>query len=66
VGGPSSSHVTSADMSRFLMIVMIVVHDKWIPVTMACRVLRLQMEERPPIWGVATNILSKQSQTADK
>ena len=37
----------------------------WVPVTTAWRVLRLQMEERPPIWRVAANILSKQSRTAD-
>ena len=28
--------------------------------------LRLRMEERPPIWGVAANILNKQARTADK
>jgi len=40
--------------------------DKWVPVTMAWCVLRLQMEEQPPIWKVAANILNKQSRTADK
>jgi hypothetical protein len=40
--------------------------DKWIPVTMAWYVLRLQMEEQPPIWWVAVNILNKQSRAADK
>jgi hypothetical protein len=40
--------------------------DKWVPVTTAWRVLRLQMEERPPIWRVAANKLNKQSRTADK
>jgi hypothetical protein len=40
--------------------------DKWVPVTMAWRVLRLQMEERPPIWRVAANILNKQSQPANQ
>jgi hypothetical protein len=64
VAGPSSLHVTSADMSRFLMIVMMVIHDKWVPVTMACRILRLWMEEHPPIWRVVMNILIKQSWTA--
>ena len=39
---------------------------KWFLVTMARRVLRLLMEERPPIWKVAANILNKQSRTADK
>ena len=41
-------------------------HDKWIPVTTAWRVLRLRMEERPPIWRVAANKLNKQSRTADE
>ena len=40
--------------------------DKWVLVTTACRVLRFWMEEQPPIWRVALNILNKQSQTADK
>ena len=30
--------------------------DKRVPVTIACYVLRLQMEEQPPIWRVAANI----------
>jgi len=34
--------------------------------TTAWRVLRLRMEERPPIWRVATNKLNKQSRTADE
>ena len=38
----------------------------WVPVTMAWPVLRLRMEERPPIWRVAANKLNKQSRTADK
>jgi hypothetical protein len=33
--------------------------DKWVPVTMALRVLRLRMEERPPIWTVDANALKK-------
>ena len=40
--------------------------DKWVPVTTAWRALRLRMEERPPIWRVATNKLNKQSRTADE
>jgi hypothetical protein len=35
------------------------IHVKWVPVTTAWRVLRLRMEERPPIWRVAANKLSK-------
>jgi len=41
-------------------------HDKWVSVTTAWRVLRLRMEERPPIWKVAVTILNKQLGTADK
>jgi hypothetical protein len=40
-------------------------HDKWVPVTMAWCILRLQMEEWTPIWKVAANILNKLSQTAN-
>ena len=40
--------------------------DKWVSVTTAWRVLRLRMEERPPILRVAANILNKQSWAADK
>ena len=40
--------------------------DKWVPVTTAWRVLRLRMEERPPIWRVAANKLNKQSRTANE
>jgi hypothetical protein len=35
-------------------------------VTTAWRILRLLMEERPPVWKVAVNILNKQSRTAQK
>jgi hypothetical protein len=31
---------------------------KWVPVTTSWRILRLRMEERPPIWRVAANILN--------
>ena len=41
-------------------------HGKWVPVTTAWRILRLRMEEHPPIWRVAANILNRQSLTADK
>ena len=40
--------------------------DKWVPVTTAWCVLRLRMEEEPPMWRVAVNILNKQLRTADK
>ena len=39
--------------------------DNWVPVTTAWTVLRLRMEERPPICKVAANKLNKQSRTAD-
>ena len=42
------------------------VSDKWVPVTTAWRFLRLRMEEQPPIWNLAANILNKRSRTADK
>ena len=35
------------------------IRDKWVPVTTAWRILRLRMEERPPIWRQAANILNK-------
>jgi hypothetical protein len=41
-------------------------HVTWVPLTTAWRVLRLRMEERPPIWRVAANIWNKQFRTADK
>ena len=42
------------------------IRSKWVPVITAWRFLRLWMEDWPPIWRVAANILNKQSQTADK
>ena len=36
-----------------------VTYNKWVPVTTAWRVLRLRMEERPPVWRVAANIFKK-------
>jgi len=41
-------------------------HVQWVPVTTAWRVLRLRIEERPPLSRVAANKLNKQSWTADK
>jgi hypothetical protein len=40
--------------------------DKWVPVAMACRDLRLRREERPPIWRVAVSVLNRESRTFDK
>jgi len=42
------------------------IHRKWVSVTTAWRILRLWMEEWPPIWRVAVNILNKQLQAAYK
>jgi len=42
------------------------IRDKWVPVTMAWRVLALWIEERPPVWTIAANIFNKQSWTSDK
>jgi hypothetical protein len=39
---------------------------KWFPVNTAWRVLRLKMEERPPIWTAAANILNKQVRTVEE
>ena len=39
---------------------------KWVPVTTAWRVLRLQIEEWLPVWRIAANILNKQSRIAEK
>jgi len=40
--------------------------NKRVPVIMTWRFLRLWMEEWPPVWRVAVNILNKQSQTGDR
>jgi hypothetical protein len=45
--------------------VPILYRDKWVPVPTAWRILGLRMEEWPPVWRVAANILNKQSRTAD-
>ena len=50
----------------FLLCTMYTSRDKWVPVTMARRVLRLRMEEWPPIWKVAANIMNMQPRTSDK
>jgi hypothetical protein len=43
-----------------------VYHNKWVPVTMAWRVLRLRLKKLPLLWRVASKILNKQSRTVDK
>jgi len=42
------------------------IRDKSVPVTTVWRVLRLRIEEWPPVQRVAANILNKQSRMADK
>jgi len=53
-------------LSTTFYIVLKCINDNWVPVTTAWRVLRLSMEERPPIRRVGANVLNKQSRTADK
>ena len=52
-------------LESILVLFYCISHDKWVLVTTAWRVLRLRMEERPPIWRIAANILNKQSRTDD-
>jgi len=42
------------------------VQHKLVPITTAWCVLGLRLEERPPIWWIAAELLNKQSRTADK
>jgi hypothetical protein len=59
------AYAKNAPLHTFLICIA-VIKRTWVPVTTAWRVLGLRMEERPPIWWVAANILNKQSRTADK
>ena len=63
--GSVKNSVTSSTVCNFTLYACLI-RDKWVPVTTAWRVLRLQMEERHPIWRVAGNILNKQPWRADK
>ena len=60
------SQIHTKHINIYLLNVKLVVRDKWVPVTRAWGVLRLRMEEQPPIWTVAANILNKQSRIDDK
>jgi len=51
---------------KILLSVWHSVCDNWDLVTTGWLVLRLRMQERPPIWRAAVDILNKQSRTADK
>jgi len=56
---------TSVKITIFLIFSSNNYRHKWVPVTTACRILSLWMEERPPIWRVAVDRVNKQSRTAD-
>jgi hypothetical protein len=60
------STMASVLLPYFLLYTMYTSCDKWVPATIARQVLVLQMEEWPPIWRVAANILNKQVRRADK
>jgi hypothetical protein len=60
---PSCEDITDVYLKYILVLIPC---DNWVPVTTAWRVLMLRMEERPPIWRVAVNVLHKQSRTAEK
>jgi len=57
--------MSTLSSSKINSVLCVYNRDKWVPVTTAWRVLRLRLEERPPIWRVAENILNKQLRTAD-
>jgi Flp pilus assembly protein protease CpaA len=50
---------TTVSKAVFILITFLS-RDKWVPVTMAWSVLRLQMEEQPAVWRVVVNVLNKQ------
>jgi hypothetical protein len=48
-----------------VVVLLVGVGDKWVPVTWNGASSGLRVQERPPIWRVAANMLNKQSRTAD-
>ena len=63
----SASACTRKCVLQFIIIVSVAVCPfLCVPVTTAWLVLKLRMEERPPIWRVAANKPNKQSRAADK
>ena len=60
------NHTSNMEEKEFLSGLSSLGPWMWVPVTTAWHVLRLRMEERPPIWRVAVNKLNKQPRTADE
>jgi hypothetical protein len=58
--------LVSAIKCLMLFYYILNIHDKWVSVTASWHILKLPMEEQPPIRTAAANILNKQSQIADK
>ena len=56
---------SSSDSGTGCFYCKISIHDKSVPVTTTRRVLRLRLEEWPPVWRAAANKLNKQLRTAD-
>ena len=54
------------EINHFFLLASWGFRDKWVPVTTAWCFLSLRMEEMPPIWRVAANVLNKESPTGDK
>jgi len=54
------NNVTYSYYTPYLFIADLNYTMQWVPVTTAWRVLRLRIEERPPIRRVAANILNRQ------
>jgi hypothetical protein len=64
----SHTHITRLHFiqpNEYLSGIHQLLHDKWAPVTTAWRVLRLQIQERTPVWRIAANIMNKQSRITD-
>jgi len=55
-------------MQRTIIYIYIYIctHDKWVLATTAWHLLRMRLDERPPIWRVSANIFNKQLRTAEK
>jgi hypothetical protein len=60
---PTKCHYTNLNLACGVLQLRVIIG---VPVITAWRVLRLRMEERPPIWMVAANILNNPSRTEEK